>query len=100
MPLHNIIIPQGRSPLASSEMFSHHYGNMQMRMIPLREMPLHNIPLHVIPSVLSVILSVSEESGKHISCTLSCPRSFTPPAASFRMTDRSGSVQDDRQERF
>ena len=44
MPLHNIIIPQGRSPLASSEMFSHHYGNMQMRMIPLREMPLHNIP--------------------------------------------------------
>ena len=43
MPLHNIIIPQGRSPLASSEMFSHHYGNMQMQMIPLREMPLHNI---------------------------------------------------------
>lgn len=29
--------------LASSEMFSHHYGNMQMQMIPLREMPLHNI---------------------------------------------------------
>ena len=47
-----------------------------------------------------VILSVSEESGKHISCTLSCPRSFTPPAASFRMTDRSDSVQDDRKKWF
>ena len=40
----------------------------------------------VILSVLSVILSASEESGGHISCTLSCPRSFTPPAAPFRMT--------------
>ena len=33
-----------------------------------------------------VILSVSEESGGRISCALSYLRSFTPPAASFRMT--------------
>lgn len=33
MPLHNIIIPQGRSPLASSEMFSHHYGNSSAQMV-------------------------------------------------------------------
>ena len=34
----------------------------------------------------SVILSDSEESGGHISYTLSYLRSFTPPVASFRMT--------------
>ena len=36
----------------------------------------------------SVILSNSEESGGHISYTLSYLRSFTPPAASYKMTGR------------